>query len=254
MEKEGMSKVTQNTFITATTTNDAFADQPTTIFFICGNPGLIGYYHEFLSLLSAELASSIARRRPSTTTSTATTNTINNYCSSSPTRSYTIYGPSLGGFEIDALDEGRRSSSGRQGFAAKELYSLEQQIEFVQRKLEAFILANMSSCPRSDSIEKTLQQGPLLDPRAGSTASHEEEPKRPRVILVGHSVGTYMAMEILRRHREGGSEATFNIVGAILLFPTVMDIAASPAGKLLTVGASISFAVHKSTLVSNGSQ
>ncbi|KAJ0294557.1 hypothetical protein COL922a_014166, partial [Colletotrichum nupharicola] len=60
----------------------------------------------------------------------------------------------------------------------------------------------------------------------------------PKVILIGHSVGTYMAMEILRRHRETHSEKSeqqnFDIVGGILLFPTVKDIAASPSGKKLT--------------------
>lgn len=47
-----------------------------------------------------------------------------------------------------------------------------------------------------------------------------------------------MAMEILRRHREAAAEssqsADFDIIGGIMLFPTVMDIAASPSGQKLT--------------------
>jgi hypothetical protein len=58
------------------------------------------------------------------------------------------------------------------------------------------------------------------------------------VILVGHSVGAYIALEIIQRHRarlekEGNREP--RIVGGICLFPTVTHISQSPRGKLLTV-------------------
>lgn len=76
---------------------------------------------------------------------------------------------------------------------------------------------------------------------SSASASGTDAPsQRPRVILMGHSVGTYIAMEVLRRHRENqtttaAGDSGFDIVGGIMLFPTVMDIANSPAGQKLTV-------------------
>lgn len=70
---------------------------------------------------------------------------------------------------------------------------------------------------------------------------------KPRVILIGHSVGSYIAMEVLRRHREQRKASAalsdgnddfdieFDIIGGIMLFPTVIDIAKSPSGVKLTV-------------------
>jgi len=51
----------------------------------------------------------------------------------------------------------------------------------------------------------------------------------PRVILVGHSIGAYIALELLRlqHHRAAAAGPP---ASAIALFPTVADIAASPNG------------------------
>jgi Lipid-droplet associated hydrolase len=66
--------------------------------------------------------------------------------------------------------------------------------------------------------------------------------KRPRVVLVGHSVGSYILLEIIRRHRErlesgsaveGGAEP--DVVGGVCLFPTVVDIGLSKRGVRMTV-------------------
>ncbi|KAK5662704.1 hypothetical protein OQA88_8620 [Cercophora sp. LCS_1] len=54
-----------------------------------------------------------------------------------------------------------------------------------------------------------------------------------RVVLVGHSVGSYILMEILRRHTEGFSPG-IDIVGGIMLFPTLTHIGKSPAGWVLS--------------------
>ncbi|RLM00937.1 hypothetical protein CFD26_108869 [Aspergillus turcosus] len=148
-----------------------------TIFMISGNPGLIGYYHTFLSLLADKLSSRGARLHSRT---------------HSHASDFQIYGHSLRGFELEPedLDAGKRC------------FGLEEQICYVQGKLEGFL--------------------------AGSGAESETKQK---VILVGHSVGAYIAMEILRRHRES---AEFDIVGGIMLFPTVVDIAKSASGQKLT--------------------
>ncbi|CAF9940595.1 MAG: hypothetical protein ALECFALPRED_008767 [Alectoria fallacina] len=63
----------------------------------------------------------------------------------------------------------------------------------------------------------------------------------PKVILMGHSVGCYMLLELIQQHpnkiEEG--EEDFDLIGGILLFPTITHIAKSPLGmvfgKLLQV-------------------
>ena len=59
----------------------------------------------------------------------------------------------------------------------------------------------------------------------------------PKVILMGHSVGCYMLLELVQHHRgkiEEGEE-DFDLIGGILLFPTITDIAKSPLGMVFGV-------------------
>jgi acetyl esterase/lipase len=54
-----------------------------------------------------------------------------------------------------------------------------------------------------------------------------------RVILVGHSVGAYMCLEIVRRlraHGLAGEDFDTRITGVVGLFPTLVDIARSESG------------------------
>lgn len=197
-------RITPNSFF-ATTAPPAgqprkAESSPVTIYFISGNPGLIGYYHTFLSLLSSYLSSSSS----SSPSAAQDKNSVSD--------SFHIYGSSLGGFEV-----GAESSNEKKKKEQPELYGLEQQIHLAESRLEAFVSAN---CPQP----------------ASTTVTTGNVQNRPRVILMGHSVGAYIAMEILRRHREEFSHAPFDIVGGIMLFPTVVDIALSPEGKRLTVG------------------
>ena len=63
-----------------------------------------------------------------------------------------------------------------------------------------------------------------------------------RVILVGHSVGSYISLEIIRRlraHGLAGDDFETRIAGAVGLFPTVVDIARSENG--LKSAVSLSF-------------
>ncbi|KAK0629340.1 hypothetical protein B0T17DRAFT_183296 [Bombardia bombarda] len=58
-----------------------------------------------------------------------------------------------------------------------------------------------------------------------------------QVILIGHSIGAYILMEILRRRPQvimGDQGGRINIAGGILLFPTITNIARSTAGMILT--------------------
>ncbi|PKY06205.1 hypothetical protein P168DRAFT_316226 [Aspergillus campestris IBT 28561] len=169
---------------------EAEADHsPIVIYMISGNPGLISYYHTFLSTLADRLSSLCTKQD------------IPNQ--------FHIYGHSLDGFEVEESSPNNGNGNGNP--STTQPCSLEEQICFVQRKLDSFI-------------------GGL-----------EAGPRRAKVILVGHSVGSYIAMEVLRRHRErsdansaSSGAVGFDIIGGAMLFPTVVDIALSPSGRKLT--------------------
>lgn len=58
----------------------------------------------------------------------------------------------------------------------------------------------------------------------------------PKVILIAHSVGAYIALEILRRRTQGQNDLSkVNIAGAVLLCPTVVNIAQSAHGAIAIV-------------------
>ena len=60
----------------------------------------------------------------------------------------------------------------------------------------------------------------------------------PKVILMGHSVGCYMLLELIQQHRhkiEEDLEEDFDLIGGILLFPTITHIAQSPLGMVFGV-------------------
>ncbi|KAH8433233.1 uncharacterized protein LDX57_010867 [Aspergillus melleus] len=190
--------ITPNSFFHAFTTAPSEpSEPPVTIYFITGNPGLIGYYHTFLSVLSEKIKALTKHEDQS--------------------RAFQIYGHSLAGFELP--EPGQKEQEPQ---SATHYYDLEEQIQFVQRKLYNF------TADKPDDIDKLSSQSNT----APSTTT------RPCVILIGHSVGAYIAMEVLRRHREGSQgdrPVDFDIIGGTLLFPTVVDIAKSPSGQKLTV-------------------
>ena len=59
----------------------------------------------------------------------------------------------------------------------------------------------------------------------------------PKVILMGHSVGAYILLELIRNHRAmiDHGEEDFDLIGGILLFPTITYIAQSPLGVVASV-------------------
>lgn len=134
------------------------------IFFITGNPGLIGYYNTFLT-------------------------TVRNLLSSPPNSScvFQIYGQSLAGFSSDLASR-------------QAPYSLEEQITILLSSL--------------------------------TILRHETAPFTS-IILIGHSVGAYILLELISRLKKS-PEPHINIRGGILLFPTVTHIAASKSGLKLT--------------------
>jgi len=188
---------------------------PRIIFLVTGNPGLIAYYHAFLSILS-------------TTT---------------PTSECVLVGFSLGGFEIDdhhVRERRERATEIDQGLEALQfpdgvhhegkIWGLEEQIDLTERRVRGLV----------ESVYEHYSNEGIRGSNDGS-----EEPQKLEVILLGHSVGAYIVLELLRRHAEerkskqvddGGlvESVDFNIKGAILLTPTVFDIARSQSGRVLT--------------------
>ena len=59
----------------------------------------------------------------------------------------------------------------------------------------------------------------------------------PKVILMGHSVGAYILLELIKNHpkRIEEGERDFDLIGGVLLFPTITHIAQSPLGMIASV-------------------
>lgn len=119
-----------------------------------------------------------------------------------------IYGHSLGGFEFEAEKDTKGTP-----------YGLQQQIDYVETLLENYVGAQNIVPENQDAL---------------NASSH----KPLKVILMGHSAGAYILLEVLRRHRKKlspGKGTGMEIVGGVLLFPTITHIAESPSGLKLGV-------------------
>ncbi|KAI9807394.1 MAG: hypothetical protein M1833_000139 [Piccolia ochrophora] len=103
-------------------------------------------------------------------------------------------------------------------------HNLEQQVLHVESRIETSIKQTQNSSANR-----------CTDPTGQSPT---------KVILIGHSVGSYILLEILRRHRQSSQTRFFEIVGGILLFPTVTHIARSPSGLKLSKVIQIPYLPH----------
>lgn len=63
----------------------------------------------------------------------------------------------------------------------------------------------------------------------------------PKVIIIGHSFGTFVATEMMKRIQTEQLREAFEVVGAVLLFPPIPDLERSPRGSKLAVFFSLSF-------------
>lgn len=158
------------------------------IFFITGNPGLVGYYHEFLSLIGDGLKGD----------------------------EVVVYGRSLAGFEVSEKDTGEERG----------VVGLREQITISSQRLDGMI-------KRLDDHYHTV----------ATNSIQAEEEWEWDVILIGHSVGSYIAMEMIRllhHHQQSLSTTTtpfpvrYRIDLAILLTPTITHIAHSNSGRIFT--------------------
>ena len=121
-------------------------------------------------------------------------------CSSTVSARFHICGHSLKGFEFSKDDENAK--------LPKHPLSLAEQIDFQEDLLYRHIRSHRE--------------------RTGNT---------PKVILMGHSVGAYILLELIGHHRDkiDEGEEDFDLIGGILLFPTITHIAKSPLGMVASV-------------------
>ncbi|KAF3909292.1 hypothetical protein ABW20_dc0107907 [Dactylellina cionopaga] len=166
------------------------------IVFFSGNPGLISFYEPFLSTLTELLGSEGGSDSSST--------------SNQHLPSIHVYGHSLQGFNqndisgatIEEDEEPLLSSTSPSTLPShNKIYEIQQIIQNSEDLLGVIL--------RQDRYSQ----------------------KRPKIILMGHSVGAYIALELIQR-RNLKSECV-DIVGCITLFPTIVDIAKSLSGRTI---------------------
>ena len=127
---------------------------------------------------------------------------------------FDIFARSLANFhsrgkEVTAYPEGKR------------VIGLQDQIQFVETELNQYVRR----------VRGRKEQ--FNDDLAGKV----------KVILIGHSVGAYVCMEVLRRRREREKqlnppqdEIDSSIIGFVGLWPTITWIGRSPSGRIVRVG------------------
>ena len=179
------------------------------IYFVPGNPGLVQYYDDFLTQLA----------------STLDPDPMNMV--------YHIVGHSLGGFEIksntpaalqlEAMVTGQRPH----GMPGQHMtYSLKQQEICVY-----------------ESLQRTVE---LIRKQSALESGNGKDDKELQVMVVGHSVGAYILMQNLEMRRaaqvagdESGPESAYGIIAGVALFPTIVDLAGSPRGRMVAVSYAI---------------
>lgn len=166
-------------------TKDNVPTKLTVVFFLTGNPALIGYYDEFLQLLAQGSG-----------------------------RDAVIAGASLAGFE--AKTQSPSSDLAKEllhppNFEQKPIYDLHDQIRLCDQRLNHLIS------------------------RIGNDYAMENMPVV--VVLVGHSLGTYIALELVNRHIRASNEgkvAHYTIRATVLLTATIYDLSKSSSGRIAT--------------------
>ncbi|POR31564.1 Uncharacterized protein TPAR_08241 [Tolypocladium paradoxum] len=152
------------------------------VYFVCGNPGLVGFYADFLDALRGMLDASEAEPEART--------------------AYDVYGRNLLGFS-DAEHE--PFGPGRAG-----PWDLDAQVEAIY----------------DDVAARAEHRGSGSDSGSDSGCGYDF------VVLAGHSVGAYIAVDIFHRHARQPDRAPRLVLRhGLLLFPTIASIDESPSGR-----------------------
>ncbi|KAJ9612146.1 hypothetical protein H2200_003743 [Cladophialophora chaetospira] len=207
------------------------------VFFVTGNPGLIAYYHPFLSLLVRDLQKKGAR-------------------------DVVVAGMSLGGFDVEE-DDGSRGKRGGEEEPLNPGPDVDsndsQDDEDSQEWNEAELLypAVFEQATGTEKFPTLQQQIELSYTRLDSLVGRiwidmhmfEEGGDEPiDVVLMGHSVGAYICLELVRlwheRHPQESKPPQHVTIRdprplwapstCVLLTPTIQDIHLSPSGRLAT--------------------
>lgn len=85
-----------------------------------------------------------------------------------------------------------------------------------------------------DITEQVTHSLARLQEYINSTTTTTDNKTKPKVILIGHSFGTFVIAELMKRlHTPSSTEEkqqNYEIIGNILLFPPIPDLAKSPRG------------------------
>ena len=114
-----------------------------------------------------------------------------------------------------------------------ELYALMEDVPNGDCVVEGYSLGGFQITSPSPQPLGLQQQVNYVEAFIERAVRQDSEVPSKKVILIGHSVGAYLLLEILRRHQERRKEREppYNIIGGICLFPTVVDIAQSKSGR-----------------------
>ncbi|MCJ1468623.1 hypothetical protein MMC07_007252 [Pseudocyphellaria aurata] len=130
----------------------------------------------------------------------STLHTLLSSSSTTPSARFSVCGHSLDGFE--------HSNGEKKGRPAR-LVKLKEEVDYMEEKL-------------------------FEEVRSHQKAAAAKE-KNLKVILMGHSVGAYILLELIQGHRsqvEDNHNPDFDLIGGILLFPTITHLAQSPQGMI----------------------
>lgn len=142
----------------------------------------------------------------------------------------------------------------------KELYSLRDQIDLSYERLVYLVgrvreyydggdecgdgTGDVRQRENGSENHESIERGNSFEKKTGSRSNTETKTKL-KVILMGHSVGAYIALEIVRlhhqyqrQHAQNSSQLqgmpSFRISSAHLLTPTILNISHSPSGRIAT--------------------
>ena len=130
------------------------------------------------------------------------------------------------GEDDDATGDGSYGDNGSVKKGARpsqQPLGLQEQIQYVEGRLENYIAVHQGAAPAATPTGY-----------AGGEVEH-------KVIIVGHSVGAFIGLEIIRRvrerlrRREAGEGMGLQIVGFVGLWPSLTWIAESKSGRMVAV-------------------
>ncbi|KAK4209169.1 lipid droplet-associated hydrolase [Rhypophila decipiens] len=211
------------------------------VYFVPGNPGLAGYYTPFLETLRGLLDASCPRSQSG------------GAGEGEAQVEFDLYAQNLLGFDdsdhqvpFGTRIPGSENGDGNGQKQESLPFSLEDQICGVWDSLGEIVKSGLEDAGTAGGVEPETNGDE-------DNGERQTKPKRyyyDQVILMGHSVGAYIGMEIFHRHHhqllalshqqtdpdpdpenhQKEVKFPFNLLAGIMLFPTIWDIAKSPNG------------------------